>query len=65
MNDSSRTASPAPTDAPRHLWRLRPTKSAPGPWLTQNDQPYLERGADHIGSYQVLASFPSPDDRNS
>jgi hypothetical protein len=34
-------------------------------WLTRSDQPYLETGADHIGDYQVLASFPSPDVRDT
>ncbi len=34
-------------------------------WLVQNDQPYLERGSDHIGSYQVLVAFPSSGERDT
>jgi hypothetical protein len=30
-------------------------------WLVLLGEPYLETGADHIDSYQVLATFPSPD----
>ena len=31
-------------------------------WLVQNDEPYLEDGADHVSSYQVLAAFPPPEE---
>jgi hypothetical protein len=28
-------------------------------WLARDDVPYLERGMDHVGSYQLLTAFPS------
>ena len=28
-------------------------------WLTHDDQPYLESGTEHVGSFQVLTTFPS------
>lgn len=28
-------------------------------WLVRDDLPYLERGADHVASYQVLTAFSS------
>lgn len=28
-------------------------------WLVRGEQPCLERGDDHVASYQVLAAFPS------
>jgi hypothetical protein len=33
-------------------------KLAAHAWLVRDDQPILEEGADHIGSYQVLTQFP-------
>jgi hypothetical protein len=34
-------------------------------WLYRDGEPYLERGEEHVASYQVLAAFPSHGERNS
>lgn len=33
-------------------------------WLARDDVPYLEPGADHVGSYQLLTAFPSAGERD-